>query len=150
MTLWSALMWCPYWPECWSGKPSSGLTRWSNLLTLFHHILISTYFNCGGQYSRLLGWVWDNYCLLFLRTSACRFWGHLNKQSISLFASFSMSLWTFTVWLYGLLELKRFLGCLNSIHHGDGEQSPFFSDIDISPSSHQQLMLSTLLHRTRA
>jgi len=26
---------------------------------------------------------------------------------------------------------------LNNIHHEDGEESPSFSDIDISPSSHQ-------------
>jgi len=55
------------------GSPNPGLTLQSNLLTLLHHILISTYFNWCGQYNRLLGWVWDNCCQLFLLTSACRF-----------------------------------------------------------------------------
>jgi len=43
-------------------------------------------------------------CCFCLLLCAC-FWGHWSKQSVSLFA---MSAWTFTMWLYGLLELKRF------------------------------------------
>jgi hypothetical protein len=67
------LLWCvPVDQSADQGSRHPGLTLWSNLLTLFHLILISTYFNCGGPYSgRVLEWVLSavsaNFCVQVLR-----------------------------------------------------------------------------------